>query len=276
MRTLRWLVALVLALPALAHAQGVLIAPTSVFISSRARTATLLLVNPNDQPIEVTLSMTYGYAVTDSAGHFMPWLTDTPDSTEPSAAEWIRIFPRRATIQPKAQQAVRLLVSPPTGLPDGEYWARLAVLARGGELSMATPADSNSVTIGLPMQVRTVLPVLYRNGDVETGAVVSDLRATRDGDTLRVRARIAHAGNAALLGMLRGTLRDLDGTVRSSVTLPVSVYAPLDPELALPLDSVPAGRYTLQMEVAPGRPDLAAENQLPFRAARDSLVLMLP
>jgi hypothetical protein len=54
------------------------------------------------------------------------------------------------------------------------------------------------------------------------------------------------------------------------------VYAPLDPELALPLDSVPAGRYTLQMEVAPGRPDLAAENQLPFRAARDSLVLMLP
>lgn len=257
-------------------AQGVLVAPTSVFMDSRGRTATMLLVNPDDQAVEVTLSTTYGYAVTDSSGHFHAWLTDTPDSTAPNAAPWIRIFPRRASIEPKAQQVVRLLITPPPGLPDGEYWARLVVLARGGQLAVAAPADSGSVTIGLPMQVRTVLPILYRNGAVETGAVLDSLRAHAEGDSLVVQARIAHGGNAALLATARGTLTDSAGTLRGHFTLPVSVYAPIAPRFAMSLDSVPAGRYLLRMEVTPGRADLPAESLLSFRVARDSLPVVIP
>jgi hypothetical protein len=125
--------------PGLLAAQGVLVAPTSVFLDSRGRTATMLLVNPNDDAVEVTLSTTYGYAITDSAGRFQAWLTDTPDSTAPNAAPWIRIFPRRASIEPKAQQVVRLLITPPPELPEGEYWARLVVLASGGKLAVSAP-----------------------------------------------------------------------------------------------------------------------------------------
>ncbi|HET7601990.1 MAG TPA: hypothetical protein VFK36_03170 [Gemmatimonadales bacterium] len=262
--------------PGLLAAQGVLVAPTSVFLDSRGRTATMLLVNPNEDAVEVTLSTTFGYAITDSAGHFQAWLTDTPDSTAPNAAPWIRIFPRRASIEPKAQQVVRLLITPPPELPAGEYWARLVVLASGGKLAVSAPTDSGSVTIGLPMQVRTVLPILYRNGQVETGAVLDSLRADPEGDSLVVHARIAHAGNAALLATARGTLSDSAGALRGHFTLPVSVYAPITPRFTIPLDSVPPGHYMLRMEVTPGRIDLPAESLLPFRAARDSLPVVIP
>ncbi len=262
--------------PAVVRSQGVLVAPTSVFLDGRSRTATVLLVNPNDQAVEVTLSTTYGYAITDSSGHFAAWLTDTPDSTAPNASPWIRIFPRRASLAPRAQQVIRLLITPPPGLATGEYWARLVVLARGGQMAMSEPSDSTSVTIGLPMQVRTVLPVLYRNGKVETGAAVDSLRARNEGDSLVVQARISHLGNAALLATVRGTLTDSAGTLRGHFAQPVSVYAPIQPRFSFPLDSLPAGRYLLRIEVAPGRQDLPSEVLLPFRAARDSLSIVIP
>jgi P pilus assembly chaperone PapD len=270
------LLLLPLFLPRLLAAQGVLIAPTSIFMDSRTRTATVLLVNPNDQAVEVTLSTTYGYAVTDSTGHFQPWFTDTPDSTAPDAAPWVRIFPRRASLEPRAQQVVRLLISPPAGLADGEYWARLVVLAKGGQLQVSAPADSNAVSIGLPMQVRTILPLLYRNGKVQTGAEVDRLSAATEGDSLVLRARISRIGNAALLATARGTLTDSAGVLRAHFSLPVSVYAPIEPRFVVPLDSLPRGPYVLRMEVTPGRTDLPAEALLPFRVARDSLSLQVP
>ena len=257
-------------------AQGVLVAPTSIFIDGRSRAATVLLVNPNDEPAEVELSVTYGYTVTDSAGSFSLWTSDAPDSTAPSAASWIRVFPRRVAIEPRAQQLVRLLVSPPGGLPDGEYWARLVVLARGGKVAVEAATDSGSVTVGLAVEVRTVLPVLYRNGDIQPGAALDALTARPDGDSLAVRARLSRTAGAAALGTFRAILVDSTGTALRRSELPVSVYAPIEPRLALPVDSLPPGRYSVRMELVAERPDLPPEALLRFPAVRDSLSVTLP
>jgi P pilus assembly chaperone PapD len=257
-------------------AQGVLVAPTSIFIDGRSRSATVLLVNPNDDPAEVELSVTYGYTLTDSAGSFTLWTSDAPDSTAPSAAAWIRIFPRRVAIEPRAQQLVRLLVSPPAGLPDGEYWARLVVLARGGKLAVEAATDSGSVSVGLAVEVRTILPVLYRNGDIRPGAALQALAAARSGDSLAVRARLSRTGSAAALGTFRAVLLDSTGTALRRSELPVSVYAPIEPRLALPVDSLPPGRYSVRMELVAERPDLPPEALLRFPAVHDSLPVTLP
>ena len=261
--------------PASAAAQGVLIAPTTVIVDSRSRTTSLLLVNPGDEPAEVEISAFFAYTITDSTGQLQLHTPERPDSGLVSAADWIRVFPRRMTIDPKSQQTVRLLVSPPADLPDGEYWARLAVLARGGTLPITSAADTG-VHVGLSIEVRTLLPVLFRKGKVSTGVAISDLRALRVDDSVVVRARLDRQGNAAMIGTVRGEFVDAAGKVRASFSQPMSAYVALEPRFTAPSDSVPAGRYTLRMEVLPERRDLPAESLVAFRAVRDSVAVDLP
>jgi P pilus assembly chaperone PapD len=259
--------------PSLA-AQGILIAPTTVIIDARARATSLLLVNPGEEPAEVEISSFFGYTVTDSTGRLQLHVPERPDSGVTSAAEWIRVFPRRMTIEPKAQQTVRLLVSPPADLPDGEYWARLAVLARGGKVPITAAADTG-VRVGLSIEVRTLLPVLYRKGKVTTGVSLSALRAEREQDSVVVRGRFERTGNAALIGTVRGELVDTTGRVRASFSQPISTYFALEPRFTAPADSLPSGRYVMRMEVIPERRDLAPESLLQFRAVRDSALVEL-
>lgn len=256
--------------------QGVLIAPTTVIIDARSRTSSLLLVNQGEEPAEVDISTFFAYTITDSTGQLQLHSPDSAEAGLVSAAEWIRAFPRRMTIAPRSQQTVRLLVTPPADLPDGEYWARLAVLARGGRVPLESSTDTSLVNVGLSIEVRTLLPVLYRKGRVETGVAISSLRAERVADSVVVRGRLERQGNAAMIGTLRSELVDPAGRVRASFSQPISTYLALEPRLVAPADSVPAGEYVLRMEVSPERRDLPPEALLPFRAVRDSVVVHLP
>lgn len=265
-----------LTLPLPLAGQGVLVAPTTVIIDARSRTSSLLLVNQGDEPAEVDISSFFAYTVTDSAGQLQLHAPDSADTDLVSAAEWIRAFPRRMTIAPRSQQTVRLLVTPPADLPDGEYWARLAVLARGGRVPLEASTDTSIVNVGLSIEVRTLLPVLYRKGRVETGIALSGLRASRVADSVVVRGRLERLGNAAMIGTLRSELVDSDGRVRAAFTQPVSTYLALEPRFVTPADSIPGGAYTLRMEVSPERRDLPPEALLPFRTVRDSVAVHLP
>ncbi len=269
------LASLAAAHPGAAAAQGVLIAPTTVIVDSRSRTTSLLLVNPGDEPAEVEISAFFAYTITDSTGQLQLHAPERPDSGVVSAADWIRVFPRRMTIDPRSQQTVRLLVSPPADLPDGEYWARLAVLARGGTVPITSSADTG-VHVGLSIEVRTLLPVLFRKGKVSTGIAISGLRAIRAEDSVVVRARLDRQGNAAMIGTVRGEFVDAGGRVRASFSQPISTYFALEPRFTAPADSVPAGRYTLRLEVLAERRDLPAESLVSFRAVRDSVAVDLP
>lgn len=268
--------ALLVAVTGTAHAQGVLVAPTTIVIDGRERAASVLLVNPNDAAVEVELSTLYGYTVTDSAGNFSLWTTETPDAAAPSAVEWIRVFPRRVSIAPRAQQLVRLLVSPPAGLADGEYWARLVVLARGVPLPVTAPVDSGSVTVGLTVEVRTVLPILYRKGAVAAGGAVEAVAAVRHGDSVAVHARVGRLGQGAVLGSVRASLLDAQGAVRDTATLPVAVYETIEPRLVLHADPADPGPHRVRLELVSERADLPPEAILRFPASRDSVGVTLP
>ncbi len=265
-----------LALPAPLLAQGVLIAPTVVFIDARTRTASLMIVNPNEQAAEIEVGTLFAYPVTDSTGQLVLRTVEAPDSTLPSAAAWVKPFPRRMSLAPHAQQTVRLLVTPPPSLADGEYWSRIVVTARGGQLPLSAGADTGGVRVGLSVEVRTIIPLLYRKGRQTGGIVVSALRAQRQGDSLVVRAHVERTGTAAALGTARGELIDSTGTSRAVFSAPVTAYYSVDPRFTFPLDSVPPGRYRLRLEISPGRQDLAADAIVPFSAVRDSVTVLLP
>jgi P pilus assembly chaperone PapD len=270
------LVALVSPVPALA--QGVLVAPHSVVIDHRTRSGSLSLYNPGDDPAEVTLSTFFGYPVTDSAGDFELRTVERPDPSMPSAAGWVEAFPKRMVLQPKERQTVRLLARPPAGLADGEYWARLVVAAKGGTVPVGGVDSASGVTVGLNLEVRTVLPLQYRKGAVATSVRLSRLAAAVEGDSLVVRMRLDRMGTAAFIGTVRGSLADSSGATVATFMSPLAVYFDMEPRLTAPLPGgrLAPGRHRLRVEITTERADLAPEALLPARPVRDSLEIRLP
>jgi hypothetical protein len=281
MRTLRTLVLTIaagLALPSFSAGQGVLVAPHAVVIDHRTRSGSLSLYNPGDEAAEVSLSTFFGYPVTDSTGEFDLRTVERPDATMPSAAAWLEAFPKRMLLQPKERQTVRLLARPPAGLPDGEYWARLVVAARGGTVPVSGVDDSSGISVGLNLEVRTVLPLQYRKGPVSSSVRTRGLSARVERDSLAVRLRLQRQGTAAFIGTVRGALADSAGRLVTSFDGPVAVYYDVEPRFTAPLSGgrLRPGRYRLRVEVTAEREDLAPETLLPAQPVRDSLELHLP
>jgi hypothetical protein len=267
--------------------QGVMVAPHAVFIDHRVRSGSVLLYNPGTEPVEVTISTIFGYPTTDSAGNIRLFTVEHPDSTVPSALDWIQAFPRRLTVGPRERQTVRLLARPPVGLADGEYWLRLVIAAQAGHVPITGAGDTTAIQVGLTLEVHTIIGVNYRKGPVTTGVALSDLTARIVGDSLITRAKLERRGNAAFIGTIRETLVDSTGAVHaqrlgdSLVTTyqsPIGVYVMMQPRLASAIaqPGLKPGRYWLRYEVVAEREDLDPTVVLKAPAVRDSVRLVVP
>jgi hypothetical protein len=274
MRRLLVSLALLAGMAAQAAAQGVVVAPHAVYLDHRTRSAALTLYNPGAEPAEVTVFSFYGYPVTDSVGHFMLFV---PDSIEPSmpSASWIEAFPRRMTLGPLARQTVRLMARAPQGLADGEYWSRIVISAKGGAVQVAS-IDSAGIKIGLALEVRTILPLIYRKGVLQTGISVSGLRATPTGDSLSVRVRLERRGTAAYAGTVKGTLSTLKGTTVATFQQPVAIYYDAEPVFTMPLPRGSSGTHRLRLELSSERTDIQPESLLRAPPVSDSIEVTLP
>src|SRR5438874_9152865 len=257
-------------------AQGVLVAPHAIYIDHARRSGTVTLYNPNRDAAEVTVSTAFGYPVPDSLGHFALRTVDQPDSTLPSAAAWVQAFPRRLTIAPLERQTVRLRATPPAGLPDGEYWARLIVSARGGKLPLRSVADTAAVRVQLNLVVNTNIGLAYRKGPVATGVALSQLRARRVGDSVEVWSRLERRETAAYVGTVRVALVDSTGKVRSTLNAPIAVYFVMEPRYALSVARLAPGPYWVRYELVTEREDLDPVVVLQAAAVRDSVQVRLP
>ena len=256
--------------------QGVVIAPHAVFMDARTRSGAVLLYNPNTEPVEVAISFFFGYPVTDSAGSIVVRTVEHPDSTSPSAAGWIQAFPRRLTVPPLERQTIRLLASPPPSLADGEYWARLAISAKGGQIPVTGATDTARVKVGLTLEVRTIIGVFYRKGAVHTGVTLSGLRTAVVGDSLAAWPHLMRQGNAAYIGSAHAVLLDSVGKTVSEIKAPIGVYYIMEPRYALPIGALAPGRYRLRFDLSTGREDLAPELVLPSPPVRDSVEVRVP
>ena len=274
MRALRLSLWLTLA-PGWLGAQGILVAPHSIFIDHRSRGGFVELYNPEARPVEVELLTLYGYPVTNPQGQLELRVIEAPGPDDPSASAWIQVLPRRVLIPPLTKQTIRLLGRPPANTPDGEYWARLEIRAREGQVPVTGVDSTQGIQMRLNLEVRTIIPVYYRKGPVTSGLELGDVRATLEPDSIRVRLRLKRSGNAAYIGTVRGSLRDQNNREVRSFSTPIAVYYDIEPRFGLSRDGLPPGTYTLQVEVAPERTDIPPEQLLrspPVRAVVSVLV----
>ena len=271
-----WLLFLLVTVSGAPAAPGVVVSPHAVYIDHQVRSGAVLLYNPNAEPAEVTMSLLFGYPVTDSTGQMVLRTVEQPDSSMPSAAGWIQAFPQRVTIAPLERQAVRLLARPPSGLPDGEYWARLLVSVVGGRPPIATAIDTAAVQASVTLEVRTIIGLNYRKGKVQAGLALSNLRARVRGDSLEVWSRLERQGNASYMGTVSGTLVDASGQTRGEFSRPIGVYYAVEPRFVTAVGRLAPGRYWLKLSVASGRGDFPREASLPAPTVRDSVEIQVP
>ena len=278
MRTHRLLAVLAsvsLAAVPVAGAQGVLVAPHALIVDHAARSGSLTLYNPGTEPVEVEVGTIFGYPAADSAGRLYLHTAEVPGDGEPSAAAWVAAFPRRMTIAPLSRQTVRVLARPPAGLPDGEYWSRIVVAARAGQVPVTGVTDTARIQVGLTLEVRTIISFNYRKGAVATSVTLDRLRAERDGDSLRVRLRLERGGNAAWLGTVRVALAGATGEPRT-VESALAVYHTLEPAFVLPVTGLAPGRYRLSVEAVTEREDITGDQLLRAAPALAEVEVVLP
>jgi len=259
-----------------AAAQGVIVAPHAVYLNHLTRSASIILYNPGAEPTEVTISLFFGYPVTDSLGHFTLRVPDSAGTNMPSATAWIEAFPHRMILGPLQRQTVRLLARPPENLADGEYWSRIAIAAKAGTVQVKG-ADSAGIQVGLTLEVRTIIPLLYRKGPLQTGISLTKLAAVRDGDSLDVRAHLQRLGTAAYIGTAQASLVSERGTTVASLQQPVAIYYDADPVFKLGLPpALPPGRYHVRMTLTTERTDIAPELLLRAAPVADSTEVAWP
>ena len=256
-------------------ADAVLVAPHALFLSDRARSGQIYLVNQGNAAEEVIISLQFGYPETDSAGAMRIRLVEDPEPGAPSAAAWLRAFPRRVLVEAGQRQAVRIQATPPANLPDGEYWSRLIVTSQP-QPPGAGGADS-AVRAGVTFALRTITSITFRKGVVQTGVRLDSLSARRTSDSLETWIGLAREGNAAFLGSLRFELRDSTSqVVREWGTTPIAVYYRLLRRFDLPVDSLAPGSYRLFALVSTARQDIAPQHVLPALPVEQSVGIVLP
>lgn len=269
--------AALVAAPGTVHAQSVGIDPHVVFLSHRARSGGVTLYNTGSSPVEVSVSTVFGFIGTDTLGSAVVVFPERPAATEPNAAPWVAIFPRRMTIPAGGEQEVRFQARPADGLLDGEYWARVVVTARNVEPPPSAPSDTTGVSVRLRMETRTVIPLFYRKGELATGVAMSALRAEVQGDSIAIGAHLERTGTAAFVGTVRAAITDTSGKAVAGMERPLAVYRTADPRWMLPLPRPLApGRYRVTLALSTARSDVAATNLLQAAPAEQSLELTLP
>jgi P pilus assembly chaperone PapD len=256
-------------------AQSVTVAPPVVVIDHRTRGGSVELYNPSAVPVEVAISLLYGYPVSDSLGNVDLRTMDQPPASEPSAAGWIDAYPRRATVLPGQTQTVRFLARPPANLADREYWSRIVVSSKAAAIPVAM-SDTSKITVSLNVEIRTVTTLLYRKGTVTTSIAATALRTEQHGDSLVTRVKLDPHGTAAWLGTITGKLVGADGKTAAEFERPMGVYHPVDPSFVVPLDSVPPGKYWVHVELKTDRRDVPRSTLVQSPAVRDSLEVAVP
>jgi hypothetical protein len=270
--SLRTLLASVILAATPALSRAVTVSPNALFIDSRTRSGVITLYNPGTTAEEIEITFAFGYPRSDALGAITVTLADSAPTGEPSVLGFVRAFPRRLRLEPGQRQTVRILMQPPAGLPEGEYWGRLLVHSRGGR----PPVEQQQGGIRMQIDLETVIvgAVNYRNGVVRTGLAVDSARASVRGDSVRVVADVRRIGNAAYLGHMAFELVAADGRVLGTFEEDLAVYRTLRKTAEI---GVPAGASlrgaVLRYRFSSERPDIDPDQRLSADAVTGTIAL---
>jgi P pilus assembly chaperone PapD len=254
---------LLLATPVTEILASVLVAPTIVFLSDTKRTGRMILQNPTQSPKEIEVMFSFGLPVSDSLGNVRVILQDSAVTDPHSAVEWIRAFPRKIVLPAGQSQTVRFVASPPSDIPDGEYWARVVVRSQESSVNIPVSSDEGQISTKLNMIMQTAISLKYRKGSLMSALEFQGGTATLVDSSVVVTLDVANTGNVSYLGVMNCRVLDAKNREMASTSLDFAVYYDMRRRFHLPLAS--GGPFTPPYRVEvncsnSGRTDIPPED----------------
>ncbi len=236
----------------------VTIAPTNLFIDSRTKFGTYLVINGSNESQEINVDFLFGYTVSNEDGSRKVVYEDDEKAAEYSAANWVRAFPKSFTLAPGQRQVVRLRVVAPNDLADGTYWSRI----RTTSSPVSTPVEVQSneaITARVGIEIAQVTGLYYKKGDVTTGIDITDM-STKMGDdgVLEVLADIKRTGNSPFLGSITANILDTDGNVVTTSFVSTTIFFDGKYKHEIDLSTVQTGNYQVELKFDSRRGDVSS------------------
>jgi len=255
---------------------GIVVSPSALFLNPGHRMISITAINEGDDEREIWTESKFGYEMSTDSGKIFIYI-DSLATNEPSAASWIQFYPKRFTLRPGETQTVRVMASPPAGISDGEYWARVILVSKSRQLIQAKNAQVTAPKPTFTILYEQSVPFHYRIGKVSTGLRIDSLITGLSDTSIDVYTKISRTGNAAFWGSRTLELRDKAGNVVSKVTRNSGVYKKITSVDHINRSTIPAGEYTLSVLFASeGRTDIPKKQLLQTQQVRASTSLTIP
>ncbi|MBI5215014.1 MAG: hypothetical protein HY960_04625 [Ignavibacteriae bacterium] len=235
---------------------GVVVRPQYLFIDAPSKSGVLTISNSGDQTMEVSIELKYGYHSTDDTGKILILMPDQLQADDRSMVNWIRAYPSRFILGPSESQGVRIFANPPSGMPPGEYWAKMIV----------TPKISKSIQQknrrGPAIEMITVVtvPLHYRVKPVVAGIELVGIKdINRESGLVKTQANFKRVGNSSFWGTLQCRVLNSSGRVVGTLDRNLVIYKDLKMNLEIPTDFTGGGPYTLELTAVTKRTDIRAD-----------------
>lgn len=248
-----------------ANAQGdLMVIPTRVVLESNKRFETLTVLNRGVDSAQYTINFIQ-YRMTEKGE--LQEIT-AADAGATVASEIVRFFPKQVFLAPGESQTVRVQVSKPEGLPEGEYRSHLYFRSVPKEdTKMSDASDTASLSVRLTPVFGVSVPVIVRNGELTATVGISGAQIVEAPNGKLLRFQLDRTGSRSVYGDVSMELKTAGGETKIVGGIKgVSVYTPLATrEVALPITLSPGDRGTLKIlykQKVDGRETILAESEL--------------
>ena len=253
---------------------NVTVYPMQVFVQHPNRSAPVSITNISDAPMEVWVSFRYGFPVAFDTGNVTFNWGDTLGHVESNAAPWLRPVPQRVVLDPGEAQTVRLVVSPPGLVADGEYWARCVVSWKRSLTLAAQNGEKSGMRTALVTE--TIIPVHSRKGQLSSGVTMTGLTAGVQSKSIAFNFVLDRTGNAAFWGTAEFSLLNSAGKVVDTRKNSVVVYKHLTYSSLIDIEALPPGEYTLSVTLDNKHPALKKDIRLKSPPVNQSTKIIIP
>ncbi len=251
---------LIMVTASLAGAQ-VIVAPTILFMSNQSRFGTFIVMNRSDSPQEISISFRFGFPESDSLGNIRMQYDDSVMAGEHSCEAWLKGFPQKFILAPGQQQVVRLLVTPPANLSEGEYWTRLVT----SSTPQAKVVDTlrTGITANITFVLQQVTTVIYRNGNANTSVNISGISVGHDSASVVLLVHVDRGGNSPFFGRISAAVVNDAGKSVYTSEEAVAVYRnEMVMRFDIPLSELHKGAYNADIKLDSDRNDIQADDLL--------------